>query len=138
MKSFDSRVSAYGIIFGVASMVVVYAILHDQYLVRIAPEHFTVYHAPLWSITNPFLLAGAYALLASLVPGLILGLACFVVGRLGFWPKVGTKRILIGVSAVIMATEVVAASSGLLAWSLGRGILPRFFYPDPALPLIVS
>ena len=119
-------------------MVILYAVLHDQYIVRIEPEHFTVYHEPLWSITNPTLLAAAYALLASALPGLILGIACFAVGRLGAWPKVRTKTILIGAAAVILATELVAASSGLLAGVLGRGILPAFVYPETSLPLIVT
>ncbi len=138
MKSFDSRVSAYGIILGVTLMVIVYAILHDQYVVRIAPEHFTVFHEPLWSITNASLLAAAYALQASAVPGLILGFSCFAVGRLGSWPKVPPKAILMGAAAVIGATELVAASSGLLAWALQRGIFPAFVYPESSLPLIVT
>lgn len=138
MKPIDSRASAYTVILGVAAMVIIYAVLHDQYIVRIAPEHFTVYHEPLWSITTPTLLAAAYGMLASAAPGLILGFSCFAFGRLGSWPKVQTKTILIGVAAVIVATELVAMSSGLLAWTLGHGILPSFVYPDNSLPLIVT
>jgi hypothetical protein len=138
MGPVDSRKSAYGVILGVATMVVLYAIAHDQYIVRIAPEHFTVYHEPLGTIRNPSLLAAAYAFLASATPGLILGLACFAAGRLGARPKVRVRTILIGAALVILGTELVAAASGLFVWRLGRGILPEFVYPDPALPLVIT
>ena len=38
----ETRFGFYGTVFGTWAIVAVYAILHDQYVVRISPEHFTV------------------------------------------------------------------------------------------------
>ena len=61
-----SRRDSYGIILGIWGMVALYAVLHDQYLVRIAPEHFTVYHYPIGDIQNPHLLAAVYGIKSKL------------------------------------------------------------------------
>jgi hypothetical protein len=134
----DQRRSAYATILGVAAIVVAYAVLHDQYVVRIAPEHFTVYHDPLWSIRDPSLLAAAYGFLASLAPGLILGQACLIVGRFGKRPKIPVRAILIGVVVVVIATEIVALIAGGIVWLTGRPFLPGFLFPDPSVPLLVT
>ncbi len=75
----ERRSVVYAITFGIWAEVFLYCVLHDQYLVRVAPEHFTVYHAPLWGITNLSLLAFAWAFKASIGPGLLLGLAAVFV-----------------------------------------------------------
>lgn len=87
MQSFrlldERRSITYSIVFGIWGLTAIYAAIHDQYIVRIAPEHFTMYHKALWNIQTPELLALAYAFKASLAPGLILGVTCAFVARHG-------------------------------------------------------
>ena len=68
----ESRRVSYRIILGTTAIVVLWAILHDQYLVRISPEHFTEYHKPLWDIQNPSLIAFLYGVSATAGPRLVL------------------------------------------------------------------
>lgn len=142
MRSFhllgERRQVTYTIILGVWSMVAVYAILHDQYIVRIAPEHFTIYHKPLWGILEPKLLAAAYAFRASFGPGLVLGMACAFVARAGDRPKVGYGFIFLGTSLVILATEILSVSAGLICYYLEEPLFPSAWYPDPSLPMLVT
>ena len=105
----DTRSNTYPIILSVWGLVALYAVLHDQYIVRIDPTHFTVYHPPIGNISNPAILAAIHAFLASLSPGLALGLAAMVAARLGPLPKVGTKFILKGTIILILATEAISA-----------------------------
>jgi hypothetical protein len=37
----ERRAVTYAIVFGIWAEVFLYCVLHDQYLIRIAPEHFT-------------------------------------------------------------------------------------------------
>lgn len=90
----EKRSVAYAIIFGIWAEVFLYCLLHDQYLVRIAPEHFTIYHEPLWGIGNPSLLAAAWAFRASIGPGLILGLAALFLARAGSLPKIAPGTLV--------------------------------------------
>jgi hypothetical protein len=136
---FDERRStSYQIVFGIWAMVAVYAIAHDQYVVGIAPEHFTVYHAPVWNLTGARALAAAWAFKASLVPGLLLGFAALLVGRRGARPRIRVRRLLLGAGLVIMASELVAAGSGFWVHQTGRGIFPDQVYPDLSGPMMVT
>ena len=85
-------------------MVAAYAIIHDQYLVRIAPEHFTVYHDNPEGIENASVLAAWIALKASVSPGLLLGIATWVVARSGSCPKINPKYTFVAVGIVILVT----------------------------------
>ncbi len=126
----ESRRITYAIVFGVWGMVAVYAVLHDQYIVRIAPEHFTVYHPPMRGVHGPEWLAFVYAVRSSLAPGLILGLALARVARHGPGPKVSVRFTLVGSALVVLVTELLAAASGLWVHRTGRLPYPEEWYPD--------
>ena len=132
------RRTSYTIILGTCLLVIVYAILHDQYLVRIAPEHFTVYHEPLWGIENPPLLAAAYAFCAAFVPGLALGLTCAAITTYRNRTPPRTWLVLRGVLCVIIATELLSAASGLYVYVTKNPLYPAALYPDESLPLLVT
>ena len=134
----ESRRTTYGIILGVWGIVAVYAILHDQYIVRISPEHFTVYHHPLLGIEDPYWLAAAYAFLASFSPGLLLGVACLFTARIGNAPKISVGFVLKGVVVVVILTEVVAASAGLYVYQSEKGIYPESWYPEKSVSILVT
>ncbi len=134
----ESRKITYGIILGVWGIVAIYAILHDQYIVRISPEHFTVYHRPLLGIENPYWLAAVYAFLASISPGLLLAVACLFVSRLGKAPRLSISFILKGVVVVVVLTELTAASAGLYVHRSQQGIYPESWYPENEGALMVT
>jgi hypothetical protein len=132
----DTCVRTFGqVFFGVWAMVALYAMLHDQYIVRIAPEHFTVYHPNPLGIRQAWLRALATAFGASFAPGLMLGLATFVLARVGPWPKVAPKTIFKGEVVVLALTEAAAEVAGW-AERLGFGtVFPEAVYQGltPAL-----
>jgi hypothetical protein len=138
MKSAGRRRDFYTIIAATCLMVIAYAVLHDQYLVRIAPERFTVYHEPLWGIDNPPLLAAAYALCAGLVPGLALGFVCALIAQCGERLALSPAQVLRGVACVILATELLAAATGIYVYLSGNLLYPHDFYPDKSLPLVTT
>ena len=134
----ERRSVVYTVVCGIWAEVFLYCVLHDQYLIRIAPEHFTVYHAPLWGITNLSLLAFAWAFKASIGPGLLLGLAAVFVGRAGRWPKMPVGRMLKVVAGLIVATEIFGLATGAYAWSTGRMLYPAIIYPEETRPLMTT
>ncbi len=134
----ETRRVTYTIIVGVWAIVAVYAVLHDQYIVRISPEHFTVYHPQLWGIEDPSLLAAALAFCASFGPGLLLGVACALVARAGPIPKLSIRSVLLGVVGVVVVTELCAAGSGYWVYIGKQPLYPIWCYPDLALPLMIT
>lgn len=134
----ERRSVVYTITFGIWLEVFLYCVLHDQYLIRIAPEHFTVYHTPLWGIENLTLLAFAWAFKASIGPGLVLGMAAVFVGRAGSWPKMPVRRMLKIVAGLIVVTELAGLAAGAYAWKTGEMIFPEIIYPEETRPLITT
>lgn len=134
----EPRPVTYRIVLGVTLVIVCWAILHDQYLVRIAPEHFTEYHEPLWGIENPALLAAVLAFGASIGPGLILGIVCAIAGRRGSANKVSPRFILLGAVAVVCSVELVASGSGFWVFRTNRTFYPESWFPDETLPIRIT
>ncbi|MBI5247396.1 MAG: hypothetical protein HY923_09455 [Elusimicrobia bacterium] len=127
----ESRKSAYTLAAGIWAIVTVYAILHDQYIVRLAPEHFTVYHDPMWGLRRPRAIALAYAFRGLWYPGILLGMACTLAARADSMPRLRPRFVLKGVVGVTLLTEFISIVSGIVAYQRGQGIYPAGFYPDP-------
>lgn len=134
----ERRSVSYAVILGIWGLTFLYCVLHDQYLVRLAPEHFTVYHPPLWGIENPPLLAVAWAFRASIGPGMLMGLAALFIGRGGSRPKVPVKTMLKGYALGLLATEIAGLGAGAWSWFTGRTLYPKIIYPELTRPLITS
>jgi hypothetical protein len=134
----ERRAVTYAIVFGVWGLVAGYAVVHDQVIVRIAPEHFTVHHPPLWGMEDAAALALGYALRSSLAPGLLWGLALAHVARNGPRPKVPVGVILRGSLGVILLTESLAVAAGWWVWRTERMLLPEVLYPDDGLPMRIT
>ncbi len=134
----ERRSVSYAVILGIWGLTFGYCLLHDQYLVRLAPEHFTVYHPPLWGIENPPLLASAWAFRASIGPGMIMGMAALFVGRGGRRPKVPVKTMLKGYALGLLVTEISGLGAGAWSWFTGRTLYPEIIYPELTRPLITS
>jgi cytochrome bd-type quinol oxidase subunit 1 len=134
----EKRSVAYAIVFGIWAEVFLYCVLHDQYLVRLAPAHFTEYHAPLWGIENLSLLAAGWAFRASVGPGLVLGLAALFLGRAGNRPKIEPHTMLKIVPCLILLTEACGLLAGWWAWKNERPLYPEIVYPDLTRPILTS
>lgn len=134
----EKRSVTYAIVFGIWAEVFLYCVLHDQYLIRISAEHFTVYHPPLWGITDLTLLAAAWAFRASVGPGLGLGLVALFVARAGSGPKVAPKRLLKVVPWLILVTEAAGLATGAWVWKTRQPLYPEIVYPELTLPLLIS
>lgn len=134
----EKRSVTYAIVFGIWAEVFLYCLLHDQYLIRIAPEHFTEYHAPLWGISDHTLLAAAWAFRASIGPGLVLGLAALFAARAGGLPKVEPGRLLRTVPLLIVVTEAAGLAAGAWVWKSARPLFPAAVYPDLSHPILIT
>jgi hypothetical protein len=134
----DDRSNFYKVVLGVWAMVAVYAMAHDQYIVQIAPKHFSEYHSEILGIQNLQLLALVHAFGASFSPGLLLGTALFFVTRAGPQPKLKIRKIYIGTLVVIGITELISASSGLIVYMTGQPLYPESWYPEQSLPIWIT
>ncbi len=134
----EKRGVTYAIVFGIWAQVFLYCVLHDQYLIRIAPEHFTEWHPPLWGIENLTLLALGWGFRASVGPGLGLGLAALFLGRAGSRPKVEPVTMLKVLPLGILATEFAGLLAGAWVWRTGLPLYPAAFYPDFSKPLLIT
>ncbi len=134
----EERSTSYRIILGIWAIVAAYAILHDQYIVQIAPEHFTEYHPAIWEIENPRILAAVHAFLASFSPGLLLGVACLFAARAGLLPKVSVRYVLVGVVYLVILTEIFSLMMGYYVHLTGQPLYPKWCYPDFSRPMLVT
>jgi hypothetical protein len=134
----DSRRTFWHIILGVWGAVAVYAVLHDLHIVRIFPEHFTVYHANPLNIGNPYVLSGLWAFGASFAPGCLLGIALYFASRAGSCPQISPSFVIRGAIAAVVITEVLSLLSGLAVAAYGRPLYPEILYPEKSLPAMVA
>jgi hypothetical protein len=134
----ERRAPFYQVVGGIWLLVAVYAVIHDQYLVRIAPEHFTIYHPNPDSISSAPLLAAYIALKASVSPGLVLGIVTWFVARAGTRPKLRVRLIFIATTTVLLITEVSASLSGGLVYLTKKPLYPLAWYPDFTLWMLIT
>ena len=125
-----------------AAMVVGRACLHDLYLIRVEPRHFTEYHRPLLPITNHALLAVQYATVATVGPGLVFGFLAWIACRAGKFPQVSLARAAGGFALVMLGVEAVLFAIGSLARNRVENGLPPLYpawaYPDDTAGIHVS
>ena len=108
--------SRYRIVLIGVTAAVGYAVVQDQVSVRLCPEYFTVFHAPIPGVTDPTALGLAWGFLASWWPGLILGYAAALAATLGRRPRL-TARDLVGPALVLVAfIATVVVVTGLSVW----------------------
>lgn len=124
--------AAFVITFGLT--IISWACAHDLYLIHVEPRHFTEYHRPLLSLSDPRLLAVQYAVVATLGPGMVFGALAFTVSRLG--PR--TPHTLRFAWCVFLPFIVLIETSALLVGKLaanrhatGQPLpYPGHLYPD--------
>ena len=117
------------VVLGTWMMVWIFAAIHNQYLIRIAPEHFTVYHARISFVRDYTLLGITWAFLASGFPGIVLGICLYVAGRVFDRPKLSVKQLLLSTIWVWVGVEICSIALGLVAWTTLKPIFPEDLYP---------
>lgn len=126
------------VVIGVWFAVWLYAALHNQYLIRIAPEHFTVWHYKMPFFAGHTMLGIAYAFAASISPGLVLGIVLYIFGRLFNRPKLTPEQIVLSTVWVWIPVEICAALAGVFVWRTGNGLYPESLYPDDSPGLLIT
>jgi hypothetical protein len=144
LKSLNSVVrgetwtSFLSVLLGTWFAVWLYAALHNQYLIRIAPEHFTVWHSRISFTQDHTLLGIVWAFRASISPGGILGALLYLAGRLFDRPKLSARELVFSTAWVWLAVEICALVTGLIVWRTQRGIYPADWYPVQSLGLLTT
>jgi hypothetical protein len=123
---------------GTFALVTLFGIFNDQAIVRIAPEHFTVFHPHYFPVQQPGLLALCFAVVATGGPGLAWGIALYWAGHYGPGPAVGTRATISGVLLVLFITVASAWSLGWHVHQSHQPLYPRFFYPTDEIPLYIT
>jgi hypothetical protein len=134
----DSRSAIFAFAARVWFPVAIYAVLHDQYIVRIEPRHFTDYHPIVLGVTSPALQAAILAFFASIGPGFLLGIACVVAGWMGSRPRIPDHFVMRGVLVVIGCGEIASLLSGLWVFKTRQALYPDFVYPEETLSLVIT
>ena len=126
---------------GTWAMVTAYAILHDQYIAWLSPDHFARYHRAIPGVEHVAVQAAVLAALAAIVPGLALGIALALTAQGG--PergRVGVKATLAGAAGAIGVAEAAGLVAGVAAWGRGGPLYGQgvFFVPGMPLQLVVA
>lgn len=138
-KEFRKLIELLSITIVVWSMVTIYAMLHDQYIVRIAPEHFTIYHCGLeWLSGNANILALGYAFLAAISPGLFFGFFLGISCKFGKLPKVSIKSAVLITMMVIVLAEIVSIISGLYVHFKNEPLYPLSWSGDYGPSMLIT
>jgi hypothetical protein len=128
-----------------AVTILVYGIVHDQWVMAVSADHFTLYHPKLIETRWPRLNTAALAAVATLGPGLVLGALLWMAARWGekrprlLYPVVW-RRLLV----LLACLEVAAMSVGFVsAWRFERLVaegllLPEWVYPEMEKGLVVA
>lgn len=125
------------ILLGAWCLIAIYAIAHDQYIVRIAPEHFTVHHHGFNSGSAEYQ-ALLYAAFASVGPGILYGTMLAVVCRIGNLKKFSPLQAFYCVGIVLILAECASLLTGLFVTYSGQPLYPVHWYPDVTLELYIT
>lgn len=128
----DSRLKTYGAIFAVWLVMVPFALVHDQLIVTVSPEHFTLHHEPVFGLAGARSLATAYAFAATVLPGIALGLIMVLVYRAGPRPPLPYSRIFLDTAIIVAVAEAIAWAVGAWVWLGGPTPYPSTWFPDQA------
>lgn len=88
--------------------------VQDQVSARLAPEHFTIGHAPIRFVTTPTVLGLTWGFLAGFPGGIVLGLMLAATSTLGPWPPLAMPRLrwpLLLFFSLVAASTLVAGGS---------------------------
>jgi hypothetical protein len=126
------------VVLGVFALTLGYGLANDQWIVAIAPEHFTLYHPHYFPFEAAWAQALCFALVATGGPGLAWGILLYWAARYGKGPQIGRRTILIGAAVVLVITGGIAWGLGWHVSVTGQPLYPIYFYPSEDENLYVS
>lgn len=91
---------------------VTYGIIHDQITIRICVEYFTIGHPRIIDSSSPTLIALAWGVVATWWVGLGLGILVAVAARVGRWPKLEPRVLVVPLALVLLFAAVMALIAG--------------------------
>jgi hypothetical protein len=92
---------------------IIYGILHDQVTAHLCVEYFTIGHPPVFSTTNPILLALGWGVTATWWVGVLLGVPLLLASRAGPRPKLTARDLAKRVAFLMAATGILAVGAGV-------------------------
>ncbi len=101
------------------------------------PEHFTVWHYRIPFTQDYTLLGIAYAFGASASPGIVLGMALFILA-VSAPPKDLPLRLVLSTAWVWLGVEIVAIAAGIMVHLTARPLYPEWVYPDDSHGLLIT
>lgn len=111
-----------------------WAILHDQIIIRIDSRHFTDYHRPILNISNHTLLAIQYGFIATFGLGLVFGMMTYCVSRFGRLRKLPFKDVFLRFMVLSLIVEFICLILGYLEHLYYGSHREHLFYPDFVFP----
>lgn len=91
---------------------VLYGIAHDLVTAHWCVEYFTFGHPPLVRTASPVLLALAWGVMATWWLGLLLGIVLACAARLGPWPGLAARQLVVPVCVVLLSAGLAATLFG--------------------------
>lgn len=119
-------------------VVAAYAVAHDQYIVWLSPEHFTVWHPPVPGVTSPRLQAAILAFNAAFLPGMAFGLVLAMAAVEGPWRPLPVRDALWRAVAAVGVTEVVSAAVGVASYRSAWRTYGVAWYPAEADAALIA
>lgn len=111
-----------------------WAILHDQIVIRIEPRHFTEYHRPLLNLSNPTLLAIQYGFIATFGLGIVFGMITYFVTQYGRLVRIPLKKVFMQFVGLSLLIESICLTLGYLQYLHYRNERTHLFYPESIFP----
>lgn len=96
--------------------VIAYAMLQDQFSVRLSKEYFTLGHAPIAGLDNPTLLGLAWGFLGGFPGGIVLGIPLALAATLGPWPHVEPNELNRALGCLVAGVALASLIAGVSAW----------------------
>jgi hypothetical protein len=96
--------------------VIAYAMLQDQFSVRLSKEYFTLGHAPIEGLDNPTLLGLAWGFLGGFPGGIVLGIPIALAATLGPWPRLEGDELALPLGCLVAGVGLASLIAGLSAW----------------------
>lgn len=111
-------------------VMVVYAVIQDQFSARLCPEYFTIFHNPIPGLTDPTLVGLSWGFLASWWGGAMMGCSAGLTASLGPKRPLPLSTLMIGMVGVMVLTGVVTALTGWATYQHVESFRPTF---DPGM-----
>jgi len=123
---------------GCTALVMAFGIVHDQVLAALVPQHFEVYYPQYLPLRQAWAQALVYPLLGNIWPGAVWGALLYGAAKSKQGLVLSPRKILVGVSWVMLLTVAVAWWLGCQVKAGGTPPYPTYFFPSDDKDLFFS